>query len=99
MALEESILPFQCPRLIYRVQGRLAVISDRFSVTIDDDGRVVVLGTRRPYGGNIDPFGVPDDDIRVVLQCRGPGPKGTDTRARGLKVWGDVLQRFEVVAW
>jgi len=72
--LEKAICAFQCPSLVSSVKEVLPVVRNSFAFLVDDDGRIVILGRRRPPIGNIDFLRVSDNDGAVVLESSRASP-------------------------
>lgn len=80
----KETFPFERPFLINRVQRGLPVVCDRFAISIDEYGRVEMRWAGSRISRGVELFRISDEDVRVVFQSNGPGPKRADTRARGL---------------
>lgn len=87
---------FLRPGSVGVIEERLAVIAYRLAVSIDHDEGIIALFGRAPSVVRL--LWVSDGDGAVVLERRCPRPKGANPRARGLEVWYNFLERFEVVA-
>lgn len=87
------------PRLVDHIQKVLAVVRDGLALVVDHDGRVVVLGRRRPFVRDVDLFRVAHDDVAVVLEGDGACPEGADAAAFVFEEGQDVLEGFETVAF
>lgn len=88
----KSMVPLERPGLVGVVQVSLAVVRDRFTITIHDQSRVVVLGAGGPVVGRIDLLRIADSNVAVVFQSSRASPESRDPRSGGLKKGGDLLE-------
>ncbi len=98
LALEKAAAALQSPGLIGVVQKGLSVVANNVAGTVDDEGRVVILGRRRPCLRNVHLLGISDDHGAVMTEGNVLRPQGRDARARLFETGSNVLQRLEVVA-
>lgn len=53
---------------------RLSIVGYRLAITVDNDGRVIILGIGWPVESWVDFFGVANDDSAVMLESSSPRP-------------------------
>lgn len=97
-ALIKSLSALKSPSLVGVVEEVLPVVRDRLAITVDHNGRVVVLGTGWPLTRHIHLLWVAYNNIAIVLEGSRAGPKRSNSRARRFQIRRDLLQRLEVVS-
>ena len=81
ITIVEAMLAFQSPCLVHDKQERLSVVCDGLTVTVDYNCRIVILRPSGPIRGYIDPFGIPNNDVGIVLERSRASPQRADARA------------------
>lgn len=74
----ESTLAFESPCLVDECVT-LPIIARGLALAVDDKGRIVVLGRRRPLVRHVDLLGIPHNHGTVVLESDGSGPQAGRT--------------------